>query len=62
LDERVEFHKGVGAEVGRQELRGGVGGAEFGGEVGEVGEGELAGVGALADADVDDFGGDEVAR
>lgn len=44
------------------DLLGWVGGAEFGGEVGEVGECELAGVGALADADVDYICGNEVAE
>lgn len=39
----------------------GVGGCEFGGEVGEVGEGEFAGVGAVADGEEADGGGDEVA-
>lgn len=38
----------------------GVGGCELAGEVGEVGEGELARVGALADAEEDDVGVDEV--
>ena len=39
VDEGVEFHEGVGTEGGGKEGVGGVGGAEFGGEVGEVGEG-----------------------
>lgn len=38
----------------------GVGGGELAGEVGEVGEGQLARVGALADAEEDDVGVDEV--
>lgn len=42
------------------DLRGGVGGEELAGEVGEVGEGELARVGALADGEEDDVGVDEV--
>lgn len=37
-----------------------VGGCELAGEVGEVGEGELARVGALANAEEDDVGVDEV--
>ncbi len=60
-DEGVEFHEGVGSHGGREDLLQRVGGAEFGGEVREVGEGELAGVGALADAHVDYVLGDEVA-
>lgn len=38
----------------------GVGGCELAGEVGEVGEGQLARVGALADAEEDDVGVDQV--
>lgn len=43
------------------QLRGRVGGAEFSLDVEEVGEGELAGIGFLGDADVDYILGDEVA-
>lgn len=53
LDEGVEFHEGVGAQCGRLELLGGVGGAELGGEVREVGESEFAGVRVRNNADVD---------
>lgn len=38
-DESVEFHERVGAERRGEGLRNGVGGAELGGEVGEVGKG-----------------------
>lgn len=60
-DEGVELHEGVGAHGGGEDLLQGIGSAEFGREVGEVGEGELAWVGALADAHVDYILGDEVA-
>lgn len=42
------------------DLRGRVRGCELAREVGEVGEGELAGEGAVADAEEDDVGVDEV--
>lgn len=42
-------------------LLGWVGGAEFCGEVGEVGECQLSGIGTLADANIDYVAGDEVA-
>ncbi len=58
LDEGVEFDEGVGAAGGGKVLGGGVGGCEFGGEVGEVGEGEFARVGAVADGEEADGGGD----
>lgn len=51
MDEGVELDEGIGAQSGGEVLLGGVGGGEFGGEVGEVGEGEFAGVGAVADAE-----------
>ena len=43
------------------QLRGRVGGAEFGGEVGEVGEGQFPGVRTLGNAEVDYVLRDEVA-
>jgi len=39
LHEGVEFDEGIGAQRGRGELGCGVGGEEFGGDIGEVGEG-----------------------
>lgn len=39
VDEGVEFHEGVGTEGGREKGVRRIGGTEFGGEVGEVGEG-----------------------
>ena len=44
LDERVKFHERVGSLIGGVVGRLGVGGGEFCGEVGEVGEGQFAGV------------------
>jgi len=61
LHEGVEFDEGVGTQGGRGELGRGVGGQEFGGDVGEVGEGEFARVGGVADAEEADVGADEVA-
>lgn len=62
LDEGVEFDEGVGPAAGGQVLLRGIGGGEFGGEVLEVGEGEFARVGAVADGEEDEGGGEEVAR
>lgn len=59
-DEGVELHKGVGSEGGGVDLGGGVGGGELAGEVGEVGEGELARVRGGADGEEDDVRVDEV--
>lgn len=59
-DEVVKLHKGVRAEGRVVDGLRGVCGGELAGEVGEVGEGELARVGALADAEEDDVGVDEV--
>lgn len=59
-DEVVKLHEGVGAEGRVVDGLRGVCGCELAGEVGEVGEGELARVGALADAEEDDVGVDEV--
>lgn len=61
LDEGVELDEGVGSQCWGEVLRGGVGGCEFGGEVGEVGEGEFARVGFIADAEEADRVLDEVA-
>ncbi len=38
-DEGVKFHEGIGSHRGRENLLDGVGSAEFGLKVGEVGEG-----------------------
>lgn len=59
--EGVEFDEGVGAEGGRGEAGGWIGGEEFGGNVGEVREGEFARVGGVADAEEADVGADKVA-
>lgn len=61
-DEVVKLHEGVGAQGGVVDLLGRVGGGELGGQVGEVGEGELARVRGGADAEEDDVVGrrDEV--
>jgi hypothetical protein len=61
LDEAVEAGKGVGPQPGRAVLFGAVGGVELGAEVGEVGEGELARVGAVADAEEAELARDEIA-
>lgn len=61
LDEGIELDEGVGTAGGGEVLLGGVGGCEFGGEVGEVGEGQFSGVGAVADGEEADGGEDEVA-
>ncbi len=60
-DEGVEFHEGVRAHCLRMDLLEGVCSAEFGGKIGEVGEGEFTGIGALADTHVDYILGYEVA-
>ena len=57
LDEGIEFDEGVGAAGGGEVGGRRVGGCEFGGEVGEVGEGEFARVGAVADGEEDEGGG-----
>lgn len=59
-DEVVELHEGVGPQRGAEQLRLRVRGGELGREVREVGEGELARVGALRDAAVHDVRGDQV--
>jgi hypothetical protein len=59
--EGVEFDEGVGSQGRGGELGRRVGVEEFGGDVGEVGEGEFAGVGGVADAEEADVGADEVA-
>ena len=51
LDKGVEFDKGVGSAGGREVTRGAISGGEFGGEVGEVGEGEFARIGLVANAE-----------
>lgn len=61
LYEGVKVHEGVGAEGGRVEGLGGVCHGELAGEVGEVGEGELAGVVAVGDGEEDDVRVDYVA-
>lgn len=59
-DEAVELHEGVGPQGRAEELLRRVGGGELGGQVGQVGEGQLARVGPLRYAEVDDVAGDEV--
>lgn len=56
----IKLHKRIGPQRRVEELGHGVHGGELGGEVGEVGEGEFAGVGAFGDAEVDYVLGDEV--
>ena len=51
LYERVKLDKGVGSQGRGEVLCGGVGSCELGGQVGEVGEGEFARVGFVADAE-----------
>lgn len=60
-DESVKFHKGVGTEGGGKQLLRGIGGAEFGGEVGKVGEGQFPRITTFSNANVDDILEDEVA-
>ena len=57
----VELYEGVGAAGWREILRFGVCGCEFGGEIGEVGECELARVGAVADGEEDEIRLEDVA-
>lgn len=59
-DEVVKLHEGVGPQRWVVVVGGLVGGGELGGEVGEVGESELARVGTLADAEKNDVGVEEV--
>lgn len=59
-NEVVKLHKGVGPQGRVEQLGHRIHGGELGGEVREVGEGELARVGALGDAKVDNVRGDEV--
>lgn len=59
-DEGVELHEGVRPQRGAVQLLRGVRVGELGREVREVGEGELARVRALADAEEYDVVGDEV--
>jgi hypothetical protein len=61
LDERVEFDELVGAARGREVLLGLVDGCELAGEIRQVGKGQLAGVGAVADAEEAEVAADEVA-
>lgn len=61
LDERVKLDKGVGPARGREILLRLVRRGELAGEVREVGEGELARVRAVADADEAEVALDEVA-
>jgi hypothetical protein len=61
LDERVELDEGVGPTRRRQVLLRLVGLREFRGQVREVGEGEFARVGAVADAEEAEVVADEVA-
>lgn len=59
-DEAVELHEGVGPQGRVEQLLHGVGGGELGGQVRQVGEGQLARVGPLRYAEVDDVAGDQV--
>lgn len=54
LDEGVEFHESIRAARGGHVGGRGVGGREFSGEIGEVSEGELAGIGAVANCEKDE--------
>lgn len=62
LDEGVELHKSIRSagrgHVGRRGIRG----CKLSGEIGEVSEGELARVGAVADCEKDERGLEEVAK
>ena len=51
LNKGVELNEAIWAAGGRQVLLGAVGGGEFGGDVGEVGEGQLARVRPVAYTD-----------
>lgn len=59
-DEGVELHEGVRPQRGAVQLLRGVRVGELGGQVREVGEGELARVRAVADAEEYDVVGDQV--
>ena len=61
-DEGVKLHEGIRTERWRVYLLRWVGGAEFCGEVGEVGKCQLTGIRSFANADIDYFGRDKVAR
>ena len=61
LYERVELDEGIRSQGRRKVLCGGICGCEFGGEVREVGEGEFARVGFVADAEEADRVLDRVA-
>ena len=59
--EAVEAGEGVGPQRGRAVLFGAICVVELVAEVGQVGEGKLAGVGAVAYAEEAQLAGDEVA-
>lgn len=61
LDEGVELDKGVRAACRREILLGLVRDGEFTREVGEVGKGKLAGIGAVAYAEEAEVAFDQVA-
>lgn len=61
LDKGIELDKGIWAEGGREVLRGGIGGGEFRSQIIEISECELAGIGAVADAEEADVILDRVA-
>jgi hypothetical protein len=61
LDERVELDELVGAARGREVLLGLVDGCELAREIRQVGKCQLAGVGAVADAEEAEVAADEVA-
>lgn len=48
MDEGVELYEGVGSQVGGVDLRGGVGGGEFRGDVGKIRKGKFAWIGTVA--------------
>jgi hypothetical protein len=62
VNKGVELHEGVGAEREAMDLSGGIDCSKFAGEVGEVCEGEFAGVGAVGDADEYDIAIDEITK
>lgn len=61
LDEGIELDKCIRAKSGREVLRGGVGGREFRSQIIKISECELAGVGAVANAEETDIVFDRVA-